>query len=126
MNLNNNPMIEQLRELLGQANDREGNHVLWVKKNGDVELSLVRHPRVPVKEIRNHPAVLLLESENPNMQMRCETFLAGNEYVGPKAVANEEYVKELFDLLLTEWQHHKGKRDVGYVSVSDDYCRAGS
>ena len=35
--INNHPTIEQFRELIKQADDRSGHHILWVKKNGDVE-----------------------------------------------------------------------------------------
>ena len=36
--------------------------------------------------------------------MRFETFLAGNEYVGPEAADDSEWISELFDRLVTEWR----------------------
>src|SRR5947209_4594208 len=74
MNLNSNPTTGQLRELLRLCDDSAGHHVLWVKKTGDVELSRIPQDQTPVS----------FEEAHPDMQVRFETFLAGNEYVGPE------------------------------------------
>jgi hypothetical protein len=52
------------------------------------------------------------------MQMRYETFLAGNEYVGPEAADDDEWVAELFDSLLREWPRAKGKPDVVCIDAA--------
>jgi hypothetical protein len=105
MNLNLNPTPEQLRELLRQSDDTAGHHVLWVKKSGDVAIS-----RIPREQ---SPATFQLG--HPDIQLRYEPFLAGNEYVGPEAAADDEWVAELFDSLLREWRRAKGKAEVANV-----------
>lgn len=105
MNLEVNPTVEELRNLLRKCDDRAGHHVLWVAKNGDVRVS-----RVP----KDRTSVGLQEAE-PEMQIRCETFEAGNEYVGPDAAEDESWVNQLFDALVQEWPKAKGKPTVEYV-----------
>jgi hypothetical protein len=105
MNLNSNPTVEQLRELIRRCNDSAGHHVLWVKKSGEVELSSVPQDQTPIE----------FQEAHPNIQIRFETFLAGNEYVGPEAAEDEEWVSELFDRLVKEWSKAKGKPDVTYI-----------
>ena len=46
------------------------------------------------------------------MQIRFETFLAGNEYVGPEAAQDDEWIAELLDRLLQEWSRAKGRPEV--------------
>ena len=53
------------------------------------------------------------------MQMRYETFLAGNEYVGPEAAADDEWIRELFESLLKEWPKAKGRSEVAHL---DPFC----
>lgn len=105
MNLENNPKIEELRDLLRTCDDRSGHHVLWVAKNGEVRVS-----KVPKDTTPNG-----FEASVPEMQLRYETFQAGNEYVGPDAAEDDEWVGQLFDALVTEWPRVKGKSAVEYV-----------
>jgi hypothetical protein len=90
MNLRDHPTIEQFRELLKQADDHAGHHVLWVKKNGDVELT-----RIP-----RDKTAKWFERKHPEMQLRYEMFEIGNGYVGPDAVGDDEYLSQLFDHLV--------------------------
>ncbi|MFO0841592.1 MAG: hypothetical protein U0797_04210 [Gemmataceae bacterium] len=105
MNLNNSPTKEQLRELLRRGDDDAGHNMLWVNKGGDVILS--RLPKV-------WPAVEPLDLL-PDMQMRVETFLAGHGYVGEEAAEDEEWVADLFDMLMAKWGVSQGKPDVAFV-----------
>jgi hypothetical protein len=107
MNLNINPAPEQLRELIRQCDDSAGNHVLWVKKSGDVELA-----QIPVGQPADG-----FEKTHPDLQIRFETFEAGNEYVGPEAAADDEWISELFDRLTASWTKAKGKAEVAYVDT---------
>jgi hypothetical protein len=107
MNLNSNPTIEQLREIIRPVEDSAGHHVLWVKKSGDVELTKIPADQ-PLAEF---------EKAHPDMQIRFETFQAGNEYVGPEAAEDDEWVSELFDSLLKKWRQAKGKSEVVYVGA---------
>lgn len=105
MNLDNNPTIEELRELIKRCDDQAGHHVLWVTKNGDVHVSRFPKDKPPIG----------FEEAEPEMQLRYETFEAGNEYVGPEAAEDESWLKELFDALVNEWPNAKGKPTVEFV-----------
>jgi hypothetical protein len=107
MNLDTNPTVEQLRVLVRQCDDSGSHHVLWVKKTGDVEISPIPKDQTPVG----------FEEAHPLMQLRFETFLAGNEYVGPEAAADDDWMSELFENLRKEWERAKGKPDVEYVGM---------
>ena len=105
MNLENDPTIDELRDLLRNCDDRAGHHVLWVARNGDVHLSRVPKDTTPVG----------FQDAEPEMQLRYETFQAGNEYVGPDAADDTAWVTELFDALVREWPAAKDKQSVEYV-----------
>jgi hypothetical protein len=107
MNLDASPTRQQLRELLAPCDDTAGPHVLWVSRTGDVVLS-----RVP-----GEAALAVFQQAHREMQMRYEAFLAGNEYVGPEAAEDEEWVGRLFDSLLKEWRRAKGQPEVEYIAL---------
>jgi hypothetical protein len=88
MNLNADPTKEQLRELLARCDDLAGHHVLWVEREGEVRISQLPRRWPPPR----------FESP-PDLQLRHETFQAGNEYVGEAAAADDEWVSKLFDFL---------------------------
>jgi hypothetical protein len=105
MNMEKDPRVNDLRELIREGNDRAGHHVLWVAKNGDVHVSMVPENQSPVG----------FQNEQPDMQLRLETFEAGNDYVGPNAANDAEWMNELFEALTREWAKAKGKGEVQYV-----------
>jgi hypothetical protein len=105
MNLEGNPTVEQLRELVRGCNDSAGHHILWVARNGDVRITRVPKERTPVG----------FQQDSPDMQLRLETFQAGNEYVGPGAADDSDWMKQLFDALTKEWPGAKGKATVEYI-----------
>jgi hypothetical protein len=105
MNLEKGPTINVLRDLIATANDRAGHHVLWVEKNGDVHLSMLPPDQSSVG----------FESEHPEMQLRLETFEAGNDYVGPNAAKDAEWINQLLETLTKEWSKAKGKQAVQYA-----------
>lgn len=107
MNLNAPPTKEQLRQLLAPCNDLAGNHVLWVNNAGDVQLTRVA-PDLPY---------VGFEQTHPDMLLRYETFQRGNEYVGPNAAADDEWVSELLESLRREWQKAKEKGRVEYIRL---------
>jgi hypothetical protein len=90
MNLNNYPTIEQFRELLKQADDHAGHHVLWVKKDGDVELT-----RIPREK-----SAKWFERKHPDVHLRYEMFEIGHGYVGPETATDNEYLSQLFHHLV--------------------------
>ena len=105
MNMNQNPTVEELRELIRACDDLAGHHVLWVAKNGDVHVSRVPKDKTPVG----------FEEAQLDMQLRCETFEAGNEYVGPEAAQDDDWIEQLFDALTKEWPKAKSKPEVEYI-----------
>src|SRR5205807_2505873 len=107
MNLNSNPTPAQLRELIRRCDDSAGHHVLWVRKSGDVELSRIPTDETPVG----------FEQAQRDMQIRFEAFQAGNEYVGPEAADDDEWVSELFDRLIKQWPQAKGQAKVAYADM---------
>jgi hypothetical protein len=110
MNLNDHPTIEQLRELIRQADDRAGHHLLWVSKTGEIELSRMPAGSTPAR----------FQADHPEMELRHELFLAGNEYVGPQAAADDEYVTQLFDSLLRSTTRNlNGKGETPVVIALD-------
>ena len=51
------------------------------------------------------------------MQIRFETFQAGNEYVGPETADDAEWISELFGSLNEKWQETQGKSEMAYVGA---------
>jgi hypothetical protein len=104
MNLNHNPTMDQLRELIRPADDRSGGHLLWVRRDGEVVLTALKD--------RGHPPRFEVK---PEMQMCCEPFWVGKGYVGPEAAENEEWIPDLFEVLTTGWIRAKGQPDVVHL-----------
>jgi hypothetical protein len=107
MNLDNAPTTEELSQLLAPCNDSAGHHVLWVSRAGEVNVSCVS-PDLPSGSF---------DQTHPDMQLRYETFQRGNEYVGPDAAGDEEWISELFNSLLNEWTLAKGKHAIRHVRL---------
>ena len=105
MNMKNNPTIEDLRALIKPCNDSAAHHILWVAKNGEVHVSKVPKDKASVN----------FDEFTPEMQLRYETFEAGNEYVGPEAAEDIEWVQQLFNALIKEWPKAKDKPRVEYI-----------
>jgi hypothetical protein len=91
MNLNDDPTIDQLRNLIRMGVDALWHHILWVDKSGYVMLTGV--PRNENPE----------EAKLRNAQLRFEGFRVGNQYVGEDAANDSEFMAELFDKLLESW-----------------------
>jgi hypothetical protein len=105
MNLDAHPTKDQLRELIGPCDDRAGHHVMWVTRAGEVKLS----------RISRDASLVAFDQDHPEMQLRCEPFRAGNEYVGPEAAQDERWVAELFERLLRGWRQAKGMPGVVHL-----------
>jgi hypothetical protein len=106
MNLNHQPTTQQLRDLLASCDDRTASHVLWVSKMGDVEITRLPPGRSTAEFQRQHP----------EMQVRYETFRAGNEYVGPEAAQDEDWLAEVLANLLAAWRKAKGQPEVTCIA----------
>lgn len=95
MNLNNNPTMDQLRDLLRPLDDRAAHHVLWVDRSGEVRITKMERqawrPPPPPRDVLDNAVV------------RFETFWAGKGYVGPDAAASDEWITEAFNWLVRDW-----------------------
>lgn len=98
MNLNNNPTTQDLSKLLNSCNDSAGHHILWVSQSGDVSITLL-----------SNLSPIAFEQSEPSMAMRHETFNQGNDYVGPQAANDINYVSGLLDSLIGEWSKYSGQ-----------------
>lgn len=96
MNLDKHPKTQDLINLIKECDDRAGPHVLWVARNGDVNLSRETPP-------------------DSDLQLKFVAFEAGNEYVGPKAAEDSDWIKELFAILKKKWREAKGKANAELI-----------
>ena len=96
MNLNNNPTMDQLRDLLRPWDDRAAHHVLWVDHAGEVHITAMertsRRPPPPPQEVLDNAVV------------RFETLWASKGYVGPEGAASDEWVADAFNWLMRDWE----------------------
>jgi hypothetical protein len=72
---------------------------------------------VEISRIPADQAPVGFEKAHPDMQLRFETYQAGNEYVGLEAASDDGWISELFENLRNEWQKAKGKPDVAYIDT---------
>ena len=111
MNLNDNPTLEQFRELLRQHDDRAGHHVLWVRKDGEVMLACLP---------RSNPRRQLPTYEHPDMKLRYDTFPVGYGYVGPLQPDDDGWFRgELFRHLLEQWAKSKEAAGFAHLALAD-------
>lgn len=118
MNLEQEPTIEQLQELLRNVHeDREGDDgrrfIVWVDHEANVHVDELEElsRRFP-EEFTNAtvPATFNIESvltasRHPVIRFRLESVLGGEEgYVGPEAAADDGWLSELFDSLIQAWR----------------------
>lgn len=98
MNLNNNPTVQDLSNIMASCNDNSGHHVLWVSKSGDVYITLMT----------NYSPVGV-EEATPSMAMRYETFDQGNDYVGQNAANDTNHVTRVLKDLQDAWSNYSGQ-----------------
>jgi hypothetical protein len=94
MNLVANPSIGELRELLSNADDDAGTHVLWVDQRGNVHLEALAELTPAAWGERNEA----------DIRLQYESFQRGNGYVGPKAAKDDAWVSRLFQSLSQQWK----------------------
>lgn len=95
MNLKQNPTKEQLKSLIASKNDKAGHHMIWVSFDGDVSIDMIPDDLSP-----NGFAKLL---EN-RMQFRFETLHVDNDYVGPQAAKDQDWVDRVYTALIKNYE----------------------
>ena len=95
MNMKDSPTAAQLTELLANADDDAGHHILWVSKDGEVNLTRLPDDLTPGGWHEQNDAVV---------QFRFETYELGNDYVGKDAASDPEYVSKLLRDLMKHWE----------------------
>jgi hypothetical protein len=87
MNMNNNPLVDELAALLGGLEDTGAEHLLWVDHAGDVHLTVVDGPDIPGDRAR----------------LLYAPFEGGVGCVGEDAAGDPELVGELLASLIGQW-----------------------
>lgn len=109
MNLNNQPTVDQLAQLLAARKDRNDSHILWVCKAGNVHVEALG----PAGEEAQ------FEQQRPAMCARLRTYRRGLGYVGKKAAADLQFVSQVLQTLNQAWQTRAMAPGVHMI---DRYC----
>ena len=95
MNLSKSPTREQMRDLIGSADDNAASHVLWVDFDGGVHLDALDSAESQVTFEERHPG---------KMKFVGEILFMGNGYVGAAAAASPAYVDDTLAWLVRSWK----------------------
>ena len=93
MNLNYNPTLDQLIQLMGSVDDTQDSHILYVTKNGDVHLAVFSADTAVGAEYANEEI----------LQFVLDTFMIGEGYTGQEAIQDPEWMDEVFSELNEHW-----------------------
>jgi hypothetical protein len=93
VNLNDNPSLDELKEMFASCNDDAGHHVLWVDKSGEVNLSVIP------KDLTQ----AAFQEETTQMQIRYEAFIQGSKYVGISASKDQSFMEKIYDNIRKNW-----------------------
>jgi hypothetical protein len=86
-NLRHNPSVEQLRWLLLDLDDDDGPHVAWVGWDGELHID-------PVPD--DYTTAWFTKSKERQIRFVVGTYGLGTGYVGPRAAADDRWVRELY------------------------------
>jgi len=99
MNLNQNPSVDQLKQLFASVDDEAGHHILWVDLSGNVHLSIIPEGLSPVgfqEELKTSNA----------MKFCLDTFPRGSEDVGVDASKSDEHMDRIFGRVMKAWSQN--------------------
>ena len=88
------PTLAQLKSTI-ELGDDSTNNCLILNMQGDFEL----RQAPPFNQLSNDPSIVV----------RHETFVRGNDYVGPEAAADDKLMLDLFKSSLEHWKDHLKK-----------------
>lgn len=98
LNITHDFSDDDLCRLLASCDDVEGRHILWVSRDGEIDIALLPPEVAPAK---------WAQSVGTKLKFRYETFQSGRGHVGFEAARNKEWVKELHEALRRDWRTNK-------------------
>jgi hypothetical protein len=93
MNLNRRPTVQQLKSVIAGADDQAGCHVIWVSRDGTVNLTTLRS---------GYPPSLWAEVMAGKFRFYF-TVQAGEGYVGVRASNDNVWMRDLLAFLRERW-----------------------
>ncbi|GAB3904567.1 hypothetical protein GCM10028803_34180 [Larkinella knui] len=101
MNLNQNPTLDQLIQILNTVGYNHKSYILYVNKTGDVHLSALRACTTAGVGYAN----------GNSLQFVLDTFLIGKGYTGRQATQDLDWMKKV----LSELNHHWACQTTGFA-----------
>jgi hypothetical protein len=95
MNLKSDPEISQLKELIGNCDDENNNHIIWVAKNGAVHIYATT---------LSNPIAAFEKEHGKNLQFWKGVYNMGDHYFGAEAANDNDYLQDLLRNLTTHWR----------------------
>ena len=95
MNLNKEPTIDELKELISKCDDENYNHIIWVAKNGTVHIYTTT---------LSNPTRTFESEKGKVLQFWKGVYFKGNNYFELEASNDSEYLQELYDNLVKNWE----------------------
>ncbi len=91
--------LKDLQALIATGNDREGPHLLWLAKNGDVHLTCL--------DSEGPPLLTMEQVFGGQCVYAHDALVRGGGWVGPEAAADPAWMAELHALLVKKWKRYK-------------------
>jgi hypothetical protein len=92
MNMNENPSMEQLRDLIAPCSPGTCRYLPWVSTDGEVHVD-------PLFDISEHDLTELCQGK---MLFKLEPLSGGQ--IGPEAARDKGWLARLYGMLLSEWR----------------------
>lgn len=105
MNLNDNPSLDDLKQLFARLKDKNHNHILWVCESGAVHID-----RLPGGETPEQ-----FEQRHPSLRIRFKTYNKGGGYVGKSAAADDNFIRSVHAALQEHWRLAGRQQQPAYV-----------
>ncbi|RYF68424.1 MAG: hypothetical protein EOO39_19455, partial [Cytophagaceae bacterium] len=93
MNLDRQPTIDQLSQLIASVDDMQDSHILYVTKTGDVQLAVFDAATAANADYAHEDAI----------QFVLDTFMQGEGHTGQQAAQDQAWIDELFSSLCENW-----------------------
>lgn len=87
------PSIAELKKLVASIDDNAGHHVMWIDLTGEVSIARLNN-QTPAEWSVQHDG---------KFKTRLETMERGNNYLGPEAAEDDNWMEDLMGQLKTAW-----------------------